>query len=460
MSGRGSTGKRCGCRDPETGRQLGAQCPELRKRHHGEYFIEVRLDTTEGRRKLKRSGYAKADDAEGALDQIRDLVRLADDDATRAKIGDLIWSATRRGGQLPAADVVRRRLALGADPARSGETFGQAWDAWLAGKKRLRPSSRRRLDQIGEHWLRPAIGDVPLERLNGGHCAAVFDRVERINAEIEAAHIDDRKPQPEGDVRTRPQLVGIATQHRIYAALREVLNHAWKQRHVIVFNPVYAIELEPEETPEADRWSAAEARRFLAASADDPLHLLFRLVLLRGLRRGEVVGLRWSGADLDAGYLTVERPILQLGGEIIESRPKSTAGIMAGKRRAWLDATSNTMVKAHRKAQLTMRLRASTAWQENDLIFCREDGSPWPPDQVSRRFKAIAAAAGLRVIKLHEGRHSAASLARDAGVDPKIRQEQLGHTTGAMTDHYTHVLAEAHRAAAEAVARHVGEAGS
>jgi integrase len=78
---------------------------------------------------------------------------------------------------------------------------------------------------------------------------------------------------------------------------------------------------------------------------DDPLHLLFRLVLLRGLRRGEVVGLRWAGADLDAGYLTIWRPIIQLGGEVIESKPKSTAGPVAGKRRAWLDATSGVMVK-------------------------------------------------------------------------------------------------------------------
>ncbi|HUD39885.1 MAG TPA: tyrosine-type recombinase/integrase, partial [Streptosporangiaceae bacterium] len=75
-------------------------------------------------------------------------------------------------------------------------------------------------------------------------------------------------------------------------------------------------------------------------------------------------------------------------------------------------------------------------------------------------FKALAAEAGVPVIKLHEGRHSAASLARDAGVDDKIRQEQLGHATKEMTDHYTHVLADAHLAAAEAVARHVAEAGA
>jgi integrase len=88
------------------------------------------------------------------------------------------------------------------------------------------------------------------------------------------------------------------------------------------------------------------------------------------------------------------------------------------------------------------------------------DGSPCPPDYVSRRFKVIARDARLPVIKLHEGRHPAASLARDAGVEPGIRREQLGHATGAMTDHYTHVLAEAHLEAAEKVARLVGEAGA
>lgn len=407
MSGRGSTGKRCGCRDPETKKQLGARCPDLRKRHHGEYFIEVRIDTTGGRRKLKRSGYAKAEDAEDALDRIRDLVRLADDDATRAKVGDLIWEASRGGGQLPGVDTVRQRLALGAGPGGSGETFGQAWATWLAGKRKLRPSSRRRLEQIGEHWLLPVLADVLLERFNAMHCAMVFDRIELFNEEIAAAADEDRPPVLDGDVRTRPQVVGVASQHRVFAALREFLNHLWKQRHVVTFNPVYAVELEPEETPEAQRRTAAQAARFLAVSADDPLHLLFRLVLLRGLRRGEVVGLRWSGADLDAGYLTVERPILQVGGVIIESRPKSTAGVVAGKRRAWLDATSNAMVKAHRKAQLAARLRASTAWQDND------------PDPLPRG--RLTVAAGLRVPPVQGDRPQGRAARHQAARGPALR---------------------------------------
>lgn len=456
MTARGRLYKRCGCTD-ETGRQLGSRCPGLRKRHHGTWAIEVRIDTTAKQAaRLHRSGFATSADADAALDRIRDLVRLADDDATRAKIGDLIFSSTERGGQLPGVETVRRRLALGAGPAGSGETFGQAWETWLAGKRKLRPSSRKRLDEIGRHWLLPVLDGVLLERINAAHCSMVFDRVELFNDEICLAAAEDRAPELPGDTRTRPKLIGVATQHRIYAALREVLNHLWKQRHVIQFNPVYAVELEPEETPEGQRWTAAEAARFLAYCQGRPLGLMFRTVVLRGARRGEAVGFRWASSDLDAGYLGVVRPVLQLGGEVIEGRAKSRAG----ERRIWLDAGMRDDYRAHRRGQVAARLRASTAWQDNDLVFAREDGSPYPPDYVSREWKRYAAAVGVRVIKLHEGRHTAASLARDAGVDAKVRQEQLGHTTGAMTDHYTHVLAEQHLAAAEAVARLVSEAGS
>jgi len=242
----------------------------------------------------------------------------------------------------------------------------------------------------------------------------------------------------------------------VYAALREFCNFEVRQTRRLAFNPVYAVELEPEITPEAQRWSAPEARQFLAACAGDPLHPLFRIVLLRGARRGEAVGLRWSGTDLDAGYVRVERPVLLVGADVIEGRPKS----QAGERLIWLDAETVRLLREHRTAQLRARMKAGTAWQGNDLIFCQDDGTPWKPDHVSRRFKVIARATGLPVIKLHEGRHTAASLARDAEVDPEIRRRTLGHADQAMTSHYTHIEAQAHRAASEAVAWLVEGAGS
>ena len=138
------------------------------------------------------------------------------------------------------------------------------------------------------------------------------------------------------------------------------------------------------------------------------------------------------------------------------SRPKGKAG----ERKIWLDAETIRLLREHRAAQRKGRMKAGPGWADDDLIFCKDDGTPWKPDHVSRRFKTIARAAGLPVIKLHEGRHSAASLARDAEVDPEIRRKTLGHADQAMTSHNTHIEVQAHRAAAEAVAKLVEGAGS
>jgi len=152
----------------------------------------------------------------------------------------------------------------------------------------------------------------------------------------------------------------------------------------------------------------------------------------------------------------VERPVLLIRAEVTEGRPKSGAG----ERLIGLDEETIRLLREHRTAQLRARIKAGPAGQDDDLVFCQDDGTPWKPEHVSRRFKALAAAAGLPVIKRHEGRHSAASLARDAAVDPEIRRKTLGHADAAMTSHYTHIEAQAHRAAAEMVAKLVEEAGS
>ena len=104
-------------------------------------------------------------------------------------------------------------------------------------------------------------------------------------------------------------------------------------------------------------------------------------------------------------------------------------------------------------------MRAGAGWQDNDLIFCRSDGTPWRPSYVSRRFASLAQQAGVPVIKLHEARHSAISLMRDAGVDAELRMREVGHSDRSVHGRYTHVLDAAHRAAAEQVAALVAQAG-
>ena len=272
------------------------------------------------------------------------------------------------------------------------------------------------------------FGHLPLDRLNVGHVEAVLAAV--------------------------PGSAG--TRHRVLATLRAALNAAVKQRR-ITWNPCTGIEVEPENPAEAQRWTPAEAARFLGHLADDPMGLMFRVMVLRGCRRAELCGFRWSFADLDRGVLTVKRTVLQLGGKLYE---EATAKSKAGDRLVFLDHDTAELLREHRKAQVKARMSAGPAWQDNDLIFCQADGRPWNPDHVSKRFKKLAAQAGVPVIKLHEGgRQTGNSLMRDAGVDQEVRMREVGHAGRDINDRYTHVLIEAHLAAAEQTAALIREAG-
>jgi integrase len=446
---KGKTYKRCGCKDPRTGKQLNQNCPDLPKRRHGTWMFDTRIDTSAIlARRLKRGGYDTETAASDALDLVCDLIKLAGSDgATRRRIGDLIFDQSKRGGQLPTVEDMRRRIGARGSLERS-ETFGEAWAAWIAGKRKLRESARVRYKQIGTHWLLPVLTDMPLDHITGEHCEMVFERVEMFNEEIEAAAAQGRKPVLPGDVRRVRKYVGVATQHRIYAALRVFLNHAWKKAHKITFNPVYAVELEPETREAPLVWDAGQVVRFLEHTTDDPLHFLWRLALLRGFRRGELAGMADDDLDVDERVITVNVALLQIGGRLVWGRPKSKAG----ERVVDIDEDSVTAGKAHRARRKRERLAAGEAWQESGRMFTREDGTPLNPDYLTRRFKELAGATGLPVIKFHAARHTAATLMFDADIDIKIVQETLGHSTSVITrDIYTHVRRQRHRDAADKV---------
>jgi integrase len=448
MNGNGSTFKRCGCIESGTGKQLGAKCPDLTKRRHGSWCYKVRLDTTGGRRQLTRSGFARESDANAVLDQIADLIKLAGDDTkTRRRIGDMIADKTKRNGELPTVEELRQRLGLRRE-LDAGETFGEAWAVWLAGRRKARDSYANTLEQHGRNWLLPVLADVTLDRLTGEHCAEVFRRIDMFNEEIEAAREDDRKPVLPGDVRGRKKYTGVATQHRIYGVLRVFLNHQWKKAHKIPFNPVYAVELEPETRAAPLVWDPAQVAHFLDFTADDRLALLWRFLLLRGFRRGELCGMADADVDTARAAVTVNVALIQVRGRLVWGKPKSKAG----ERVVGLDAHSVAAVNAHRLRRKRERLAAGEAWEDSGRLFTDEQGRALHPEYVSRRFRELAKAAGLPVIKFHAGRHTAATLALEAGIDVKIVAEQLGHSTTRITqDLYQHVRLQVHVDSAEKV---------
>jgi integrase len=450
-----SVAVRCHC--PE-----GQACPQLRRAdkswnsRHGSAVLNTRIPVSGGTWRLHWSGYPSKATARAAGEQIGQLLALAGaDTAVRAQIGDVIRAGGKDG--LPEVGDVSRRLGLGQDPGEPGVTTGQWLESWLAGRRKIRSGTRRSYEQHIAAWLVPHLGHIQLERLNAQHISAMFTAIEKGNAEIGRQREQGRAEiRIGGDIRTQPRIIGPATMHRILATLRASLNAAVKERK-IAYNPCVGVELAPEAPPEQQRWTPAQTARFVAVSAADPLGLMLRIMVLRGMRRGEVIGLLWASADLDAGILVADHTITEEGGHLVESTPKTRAG----HRRIYLDAETAQLLREHRKAQLAARLRAGDEWADHGLIFCRFDGTPWRPSYVSRRIKVLAEQAGVPPIKLHEaGRHTGVSLMGDADVREDIRMREAGHADRGVHARYTHILDAAHREAAEQVAALVRQAGS
>ncbi|WP_031166061.1 tyrosine-type recombinase/integrase [Streptosporangium roseum] len=369
-----------------------------------------------------------------------------DDERMRKKVGDLIFEI-KRGQELPDVDTVRRRLRMGVELAASEGTVAELLEDWLASKRGKKESSKRSWRQHLDHYLLPQLGEIPRSGLRASHVDAVFDTIEEWNAEITMAKAEGRRPHLPGDVRERHKVVGLRTQHHILQTLRSAYNWAVVRR-MVEFNPCLGVELAPAEKDPARVWSPEQVATFLLAASEDPLGLLYRLVLLRGLRRGEACGVRWPDLDLRAGRMRIEQTILQLGDRIVVDTPKTRAG----RRTVSLDAETTRLLEERHAAQRQERFNSGADYVDHGLVFARPDGRPVSPERVSEGFKRLAREAGLPVIRLHEGRHTAATLALEAGLDVKIVSDQLGHANTRIThDLYTHVRPAVHDDAAERV---------
>jgi integrase len=196
-------------------------------------------------------------------------------------------------------------------------------------------------------------------------------------------------------------------------------------------------------------WSPEQLRTFLESIRDDRLYAAWMLAATTGLRRGEIMGLRWADLDLKAGALTVAEPRVVVNYKIVESDPKTEAG----GRTIALDPATVAVLKAWKRIQATERLAIGPGYVDAGLVFTKPDGSPIHPQRFSAWFGQRAKAAGLPRIRLHDVRHSYATAGLRAGVDTKVMSERLGHANVAIThDLYQHVLKEMDESAAAAVA--------
>lgn len=196
-------------------------------------------------------------------------------------------------------------------------------------------------------------------------------------------------------------------------------------------------------------WGADQLRAFLAQVRADRLYAAWYVACTTGMRRAEVLGLRWADVDLDAERLTVAQTATLVAGKIVFGPPKTEGS----GRTMSVDPATIAVLRAHRKRQAEERLTWGSDYGGRDLLFAMENGDPINPETFSDMFGRHARVAGLPPIRVHDVRHSYATAALEAGIPAKVVSERLGHSGIAITlDRYSHVRPKLDEEAAETVA--------
>src|SRR5215210_6610202 len=295
-------------------------------------------------------------------------------------------------------------------------TLGEYLDRWLSDsvKGTVRVSTYERHEAIIRLHIKPSIGRVGLKKLTPAHVRSLY-----------------REKLDSG-------LLAPATVRKIHSTLHKALSQAVSDGIV----PRNAADVKaPRPTPEEMRpLSEDEARAFLetARESGDRFEALYVLAITTGLRRGELLGLRWKDVDLQSSVLRVGHALVREGGRYRLGETKTKRG----HRSIRLTSKALSALGTHRKRQLEERMRLAGLYEDHDLIFTTQRGTPLNPENlVKRSFKPLLEWAGLPSIRFHDLRHTCATLLLGRGVHPKLVQELLGHATISMTlDTYSHFL--------------------
>ena len=341
---------------------------------------------------------------------------------------------TKRGA-LTALNEAQSTVQRGiyVEPSKlSVKTF--LLDHWLpATKAGLRESTFQGYRSAIRRYVLPRLGETRLQALTP-------DQLNAFYGELLASGRSGGK----GGLSPK-------TVHNVHVMLHKALHDAvrWSYlpRNVAEFSDP------PRQTSPGKAmrtWTPEELRSFLQFVEADPLFAAWVLSSSTGMRRGEVLGLRWQDIDFDHRRLSIRQTIISIDYRVEVSEPKTARG----RRSVALDTGTVTALRAHRAAQNQLKLKLGEAWQDHDLVFCRDDGTPVHPDRFTQMFDKQVREGGLTRIRLHDLRHTHATLALAAGIHPKVVSERLGHSTVAFTmDVYSHAIPSMEAEAAETIAR-------
>ena len=217
---------------------------------------------------------------------------------------------------------------------------------------------------------------------------------------------------------------------------------------MLVQNPVDAITIPRPERHEMRTMSETDIHLFLEMAQRTQYYALFYTAIFTGMRRSELLALRWQDVDLLSLQVSVNRSLHQIkGGRTVFRQPKTE------KSRRLIALTPSTAIILQEYHNSQNILRESLGYSkltDTDLVFCRYDGKPFLPNTVTHNWVKLVHQAGLGNIRLHDARHTHASLMLKRGVHPKIVQERLGHSSIQITlDTYSHVAPGLQQSAAE-----------
>ena len=268
-----------------------------------------------------------------------------------------------------------------------------------------------------------------------------------------APHLGNKKLQALKPVDLRNYYSKLAslgltpkTMRNIHGVLYGALEDAMKLE-LVMRNDANIIR--PEAPPQnnnakaSQAWTAAETAQFLVAARGDRLYALFYLLLSMGLRRGEACGLRWANVDFERRMMRVEEALICVAGKAEISTPKTRKS----RRPIRLPSELVEVLHLHKAAQDQMHLEHGVT-PTADNLFTTAKGTPIHPDNVNRSFERLCEFAGLRRVRVHDLRHTHASLLRRAGVSIEVISEKLGHARSSFTgDVYLHTFEDEHDAA-------------
>jgi integrase len=343
--------------------------------------------------------------------------------------------ATKKAAQ-EALDALRVSGRDGSFVELRRISFGEYLSEWLVSlAPRRRPTtveSYRR--QINAHVLRHPIGAIQLQRLSPMQLDQLYAEL------LTSGRVDGRGGLSKRSVRF------------LHCIIHKALADALRKRIVTVnvadaADPPSARESRP---PETIVWTMEQLQAFVRFAAAHELGALWRLYALTGIRRGEALGLRWRDIDWEHRRLSIAQQVVPIRGASVIG-PAKTDG---SERTVDVDTHTLAALRAHRAQQAATRLLMGEGYLDQDLVFAKPDGGPWFPPAITNRWARLVAKSGLPPIRLHDLRHTHASVMIAEGEPVKVVQERLGHTTPGYTMlKYQKVLPGMQAQAAERFAR-------